>query len=191
MKKWLFLVFAGLVFSEGAMALTTEIGVQYWRKQTSFDANNYLDSESITGSLSFYFFERVALEGSYTDAKAVREEKIYSGSTVIQQQTVVQVTNVVGADLIFMLTDRKTMFQPYLKGGVAQITRKQEVKVNNLNTYTLEPEKAIVPSYGAGLKIALTDTLGIKISYDAWQTPVGGGAVTNDAQLRAGVTWLL
>lgn len=191
MKKHLFLIFAALILSESAMALTTEIGVQYWRKQTSFDANNYLDSESITGSLSFYFFERVALEASYTDAKAVREEKIYSGSTVIQQQTVVQITNVVGADLIFMLSDRKAMFQPYIKGGVAQITRKQEVKVNNLNTYTLEPEKALVPSYGGGLKIALTDTLGIKISYDAWQTPVGGGAVTNDAQLRAGITWLL
>lgn len=180
-----------MLFTESAFALTTEIGVQYWRKQTSFDANNYLDSESITGSLSFFFFERFALEASYTDAKAVREEKIYSGATVIQSQTVVQLTNVVGADLIFMLSNRKAMFQPYIKGGVAQIKRRQEVKVNNLNTYTLEPEKALVPSYGAGLKVALTETLGIKISYDAWQTPIGGGAVTNDAQLRAGVTWLM
>jgi hypothetical protein len=190
MKKWI-IILAGLIIAQDASALMTEFGVQYWRKKTSFDADNYLDSESLTGSISFYFMERLALELSYTDATAVREEKIYSGSTVIQQQTVVQVTNVIGADLIFVLSDRKAFLQPYIKGGAAQITRKQEVKVNNLNTYELDPEKAIVPSYGAGLKIAVTDTFGIKLSYDAWQTPIGGGTVTNDSQIRAGVSWLL
>lgn len=185
-------LFWGLFFvGQTVLAMTTEVGFQYGRKKTSFDSDNYLDSESVTSSLSFYFMEKIALEVSYTDAKGVREEKVISNGRIIQQQTVVQRTQVIGTDLIFVLMDRKSVIQPYIKGGVAQITRKQEVKVATLDTYVLEPEKATVPSYGAGLKIRLTDTFGIKFSYDAWQTPVGGGAVTQDSQIRAGVTWML
>lgn len=190
MKK-VALIAALLLFSHEALALMTEVGLQYGRKKTSFDSDNYFESESVTGSLSFYFMERIALEVSYTDAKGVREEKIISNGVVIAQQTVVQKTQVIGTDLIFVLADRKAFLQPYVKGGAAQIRRRQEVKVATLDTYVLEPENATVPSYGAGLKLNITDTFGIKFSYDAWQTPVGGGAATNDSQIRGGITWLL
>jgi opacity protein-like surface antigen len=189
MKKLVFALTI-LFFSLPSLALVTEIGIQYGRKKTSFDADNYTDSESITGSLSFYFMEKLAVELSYTDANAVREEKVVSSSTSLTQ-TVVQKTTVLGADLIFVLMDRKAFLQPYIKGGMAQITRRQEMKINTLNTIVIEPETATVPSYGAGLKIAITDTFGIKLSYDAWQTPIGGGTVTNDSQIRAGISLLL
>ena len=190
MKKLVFLVLISLLSFE-AHALYTEVGVNYGRKRTSFDADNYLDSESLTGSLSFYFLERLALEMSYTSANAIREEKIKSGSTVISQQTVYQTTQVYGADLIWVFADKKAFFQPYIKGGVAQIRRVQEVKVNSQNTYLLEPEVATTPSYGLGFKLAITDTFGIKISYDGWKTPLGGGTFSNDDSVRAGITWML
>jgi hypothetical protein len=189
MKKWFFAL-SSLFLAQECFAIVTEIGVQYGRKKTSFDSANYLDSESITGSLSFYFMEKIAFEVSYTSATGVREEKVTSGTTSLTQ-TVVQKTVVIGGDLIFVLADRKSFLQPYIKGGAAQITRRQEMKINNLDTIVLEPETATVPSYGAGLKLAITDTFGIKLSYDAWQTPIGGDAVTNDSQIRAGVNWLL
>lgn len=188
-KPLLVFLLLPLFISEFSQAMFTEVGVTYGRKKTSFDSDNFFDSESITGSVSFYFFERFALELSYTDARGVREEKIISNGVTVQKQTVVQKTQVIGSDLIFVLADRKAFIQPYLKGGAAQITRRQEVKVNSI-TYVLEPESATVPSYGAGFKIALTESFGIKVSYDAWQTPIGGGAVTNDSQIRAGVTWI-
>lgn len=189
MKKYLLVIFVAL-FSHSSFALVTEVGAQYGRKKTSFDADNYLDSESMTGSLSFYFMEKIAFEVSYTDARGIRKEKVVSGSTNLEQ-TVVQKTVVIGGDLIFVLADRKSFLQPYVKGGAAQITRRQEMKINNLDTVVLEPESATVPSYGAGVKIAITDTFGIKVSYDAWQTPIGAGAVTNDSQIRAGVNFML
>lgn len=174
-----------------AHALFTEVGVSYGRKRTSFDSDNYLDTESLSGSLSFYFMDRLALEMSYTSANTVREEKIRSGSTVLSQQTVVQTAQVYGADLIWVLAGRQAFFQPYVKGGAAQIRRVQEVKVNNQNTYRLEPEVVLVPSYGVGFKLALTSSFNLKISYDAWKTPLGQGSFSNDDQLRAGISWML
>jgi hypothetical protein len=52
-------------------------------------------------------------------------------------------------------------------------------------------ESAVAPSYGVGLKISLTETFGIKLSYDAWETPISGDAKTNDSAIRAGITWVL
>lgn len=187
MKSWrVFLVVLSVFFVAEAHAVTTEVGVNYGRKRTSFDADNTLDSESVTASVSLYFLERLALELSWTQALAVREEK-----TPVSRTTVVQTTTVYGADLIWVFADRKDFFQPYIKGGGAQIRRVQEVKNHTLSqTYTVDPEVATVPSYGVGFKIAVTEALGLKISYDGWKTPVGGGSFSNDDSLRAGVTWL-
>ena len=73
---------------------------------------------------------------------------------------------------------------------MAQLKRVQEVKVNDLESYKLTPDTSLVPSYGIGFKLAVTDNFGIKVSYDAWKTPVGGGSSTTDDAIRAGVTWI-
>ncbi|WII73515.1 porin family protein [Bdellovibrio sp. 22V] len=190
MKKFsAFIVLALLVTSASpAHALYTELGLSYGRKTTTFDENNSFDSESVTGSLSFYFLERLALELSYTDAKGLRKEK---ASPADAQRTTKQKSQIIGADLILTFADRKSLFQPYIKAGGAQIARFQEVKIEGQDTYTLEPENATVPSYGAGLKIQMTETLGIKLSYDVWKTPIGDGMQTDDSSIRAGITWVL
>lgn len=177
-----------LLSSELSQALVTEVGVTYGRKTTSFDANNYFDSESISGSLSFYFLERLALEASYTDSKGLRQEK---ASASDPKRLVIQTNKVIGADLIVVFADRKALIQPYIKGGTASLVRKQEVQIEGFATQTLEPESAIIPSYGAGLKISLSSDFSVRVSYDIWQTPIGGGYKTDDSALRAGLTWLL
>lgn len=177
-----------IFLSNSAHALYTELGLSYGRKTTTFDENNSFDSESITGSLSLYFLERLALELSYTDAKGLREEK---ASASDPRRTTTQKSQIVGTDLILTFADRKSLFQPYIKGGGAQISRFQQVRIEGQDTYTIEPEVATVPSYGAGLKIQMTETFGIKLSYDVWKTPIGGGLQTDDTSVRAGVTWVL
>lgn len=188
MKKYIWLL--GISFSflaQATWALTTEIGISYSRKKTSFDERNYTDSESTTGSVSLYFMERIAIELSYTDGSSIREEYISGG-----QYTIYQKTKVLGADLIYVLADRKAFFQPYIKGGGAQLTRQQIIKIPAaLSEQRLDPEVAVVPSYGIGFKLVLTDSLGFKISYDAWRTPIGGTQTTDDSQIRAGITWVL
>ncbi|XGC81483.1 outer membrane beta-barrel protein [Bdellovibrio bacteriovorus] len=190
MKKMIFLsvLVSLLVSSLSANALTTEMGLTYGRKTTTFDENNSFDSESITGSVSLYFLERLAVELSYTDARGLREEKASSSDA---QRTTTQKSQIMGADLILVFADKKSLLQPYIKGGGAQISRYQEVRIEGQDTFTIEPESATVPSYGAGLKVQLTDTFGIKLSYDVWKTPIGGGLQTDDSSIRAGVTWVL
>lgn len=180
-----------LLTATTASALVTEVGLNYSRKKNSLNSENYSDAESVTGSLSFYFWERLALELSYTDASGVRRERIASGANSIDLISTLS-TKVYGMDLIWVLADRKALFQPYIKGGAARLERRSEVKDYNLNlTYALEPDVALVPSYGVGFKVALTQTFGLKFSYDAWKTPLGGGSYSNDDSLRAGITWML
>lgn len=166
-----------------AGAITTELSVSYAQKKTTFNQDNFITTESITGSVSFYFFERIATEFSYTEATGLREELVVGNKQVTYQKT-----GILGADLILILLERTYFIQPYVKGGVARITRKQEIKVANLDPIKIEPDPAMVPSYGAGVKIAITQTFGVKLSYDIWKTPVGDGTTTDDSQMRAGVT---
>lgn len=184
----LFVVATISLVSFSAQALYTELGASYGYKTQTYDANNNNKTESLTGSLSLYFWERIALELSYTDATAIVESKAY---TADPKRTTKQRSQIMGADLIFILSDKKSLFQPYIKGGVAQIIRTQTIKIEGQDTYSNDPESAVAPSYGAGLKIAITDTFGLKFSYDAWKTPVGGDTQTDDSAFRAGVTWVL
>lgn len=185
MKRLLLLLLPLLLAAPEAHALFTEVGLNYGRKRTSFDANNWIDQESSTVSISFYFLEKLALEMSYTKALAIRDEKTPSSST-----TVIQTTNVYGSDLIWVFAGRKEFFQPYIKGGAARVERSQEVKDKSSgDVWSIKPDVAIVPSYGIGFKIAVTEAFGIKVGYDGWKTPLGGGDFSNDDSLRVGVTW--
>lgn len=185
MKNCLILLF---LYSSTSWALNYELGVSYARKKNSFDKENYFETESTTGSLSLYFSEVIALEMSYTDAKANRYEKPAGGNSIQTYQK----TEVVGADLIFVLASRKAFMQPYIKGGAAQLKRSQVTYERAINkAEPLDIETAVVPSYGAGVKFSVVDGLSLRLSYDVWRTPVGGGVVTDDNQLRAGLSWML
>jgi hypothetical protein len=170
-----------------AHAMFTEMGLTYGRKKTTFDANNNYDSESTTASVSLYFAEKLALELSYTEAVGIQNQQ---ASSVDLPRTIYQKTQIIGADLIIVFAEKKALFQPFIKGGAAQISRRQEIKDGNFDTQTLAPDVAIAPSYGLGIKIALTETFGLKASYSVWQTPIGGGAKTNDDAISAGLTWM-
>lgn len=186
MKRSIF--FLSLLISRVAFALNYEMSVSYAMRKNSFDRDNYFETESTTASFSTYFSEMIALELSYTQAEANRFEKPPGGS----KMQVYQRTEVIGADLIFVLGSRKSAIQPYVKGGVAQLNRRQVTYNVDSNTKVpLDMGTDVVPSYGAGIKISITQTLSFRLSYDAWRTPVGGGVVTDDNQIRAGLSWML
>ena len=180
------ILFALSFGSVSAHALYTQLGASYGYKTQTFDKDNNNKTESLTGSVSLYFWERIALELSYTDATALVESK---ASSTDPRRTTIQRSQVLGADLVFVLADKTATFQPYIKGGIAQIKRSQQIKIEGQDTYTNDPETALAPSYGVGLKIALTNEFGLKLSYDAWQTPIGNNTSTNDSSFRAGITW--
>lgn len=183
-----------LLLSLKSFAFLTEFSVSYAQKKTYFNNLNYNNTESTTGSVSFYFMEKMAVELSYTDASILREETIFNG-TGFQQQTSLQKMAVYGADLILMLADKKAVLQPYLKGGVAQIHKTLTTKNSDIFVYDTDPINSTSPSYGAGLKISLSESFGVKISYDAWRTESkdsnGNKSTVEDSSIRAGITWIL
>lgn len=183
-----------LLLSLKSFAFLTEFSVSYAQKKTYFNNLNYNNTESTTGSVSFYFMEKVAIELSYTDASILREETIFNG-TGFQQQTSLQKMAVYGSDLIFMLSNKKSMLQPYIKAGVAQVKKTLTTKNAGVFVYDTEPINSTSPSYGAGLKISLSESFGIKLSYDAWRTESkdssGNKSNVEDSSVRAGITWIL
>jgi outer membrane autotransporter protein len=179
---------ATLFLSLSAHALNYELGVSFAKKKNSFDKENYFETESTTGSVSIYFSEQLALEMSYTDAKALRREKV-SGQNA---KEIYQRTQVLGADLIYVMADRKSWVQPYIKGGAAQLQRSQTTNDLVINDpESLDIETTVVPSYGLGVKFAITKELSLRLSYDVWRTPVGGGDTSDDSQIRVGMSWML
>jgi hypothetical protein len=176
------------LFPVFSWALNYELSVSYAMRRNSFDKDNYYETESTTGSISTYFSEMLALELSYTQAEANRFDKLPGNS----RMQVYQKTEVIGADLIFVIGSRKSAIQPYIKGGVAQLNRRQVTYNMDGNTSVpLDMGTDLVPSYGAGIKFNLTQSLSLRLSYDAWRTPLGGGVVTSDSQVRAGLSWML
>ncbi len=176
-----------LSFTAPAWSLYTELGVSHSYKKTSFDEHNYIESQAITGSISLYFWENIALELSYTNGIAVRSEKLL---TIYPVRTITQYSEVYGSDLILSFADRKSTFQPYIKGGAAYITKKQVTQDEGYPSTEITPPAGVAPSYGAGLKILMTEQFAIKMGIDVWSTPIDEDSKSDDMAARVGVSWM-
>ena len=171
-----------------AYALVVELGLSYGFQKKNFNADNYYQSEYKTASLSFYLFEKLNLELSYTDSFYENQEKDTATSTSrVTQQT----SNISGADLIFILTDQRSTFQPYLKGGVSYVHKKAVIKYENTNAFDIPTKDGFAPSYGVGLKYKLSELFSLRLNYDVWQTPMDDGTKSNDTAFKAGLSLYL
>jgi len=177
-----------LLFSSSLWAMNTELGVNYNYKKSTFDTDNNTEQQSATASVSFYFWERVALELSYTNGLYVRKEKQpnYSGAFL---RTTTQYSDVYGADIIYLLADRKATFQPFIKGGGAYVRIKQVVQDDNNNPWEIV-YSGPSPSYGVGFKFFITEAFAFRASYDAIETPVNNDTKVTELNGRIGVSWM-
>lgn len=183
------LILIVLAVSPAAWGLQTELGINYNYKKSSFDSENNTEQQSATGSISFYFWEKIALEMSYTSGLYVKKEKQPSATTTTYMRTTTQYTDVYGADLIFILSDRKAMFQPYVKGGGAYVRVKQVVQDEGGNPWEIL-YNGVSPSYGVGFKVFITEAFALRTSYDAIETPTNNGTKITDITGRVGLSWI-
>lgn len=180
-------VFAAIsLIAPASWALVTELGLSYGFQKKTFNASNYYQSDSKSASVSVYFLEKLMLELSYTDGFYEGQESDSTSTRTIQQSTKMADTS-----LVFMLLDRKGMIQPYLKGGVAYISKKQEVRYLNASVMPIPESAGWAPSYGGGLKFALGERFSIRLGYDVWQTPLSDGTKSDDSAFKAGLMWAL
>lgn len=192
MKYFAILIGLGGLFSSlPAYALFTELSLSYSYKKTTFDEQNTSESQGTTTSISFYIWERVALEAAYTNSLYVKNESELAqvGSTSVRRVT--QKSDIYEANLQYLLTsDRKATFQPYIKGGVAYISKRQEVQVDGDFPFEQRPTPGLGPSVGVGTKIFMTDSLSLRLSYDLVRTPIDGNTTADDINGRAGISWM-
>jgi outer membrane protein W len=173
-----------------ARAVYTEIGISYNYKKVTFDANDNIESQGTTASIALYAWEKIAFELAYTNGLLVKKElQLAPPSTAIR--TTVQNSNIYEFNIQYLLTsDRKAIFQPYIKAGVAYIVKTQQVQIDQGTPFDATPPAGWGPSGGVGLRIFFTDNLSLRVSYDVVQTPIDGGTTANDVTGRAGISWL-
>jgi hypothetical protein len=188
MKKLnLAILFVAIVVSQKASAIYTEVGVNYSGRTTYFDENNSVKTTSTTLSASFYVWEKIGIELSHTQGVMERFES-YTSNNIAVTSTVSQYQTVKGADIIFSFAGRKSLLQPYIKGGMAYIEKRQVI-TDNYGESEVKLDPGTAPSYGAGLKIMLSEAFAIKASYDTWKTPDSNSSI-QDTAMRVGLTWI-
>lgn len=175
-----------LVCGLDCRALVTELGLSYGYTKKTFNASNFYQTDSKSLSLSFYFLEKWALETSYTDAFYESQE-----SDVNSTRTVQQSSKIGDGSLVYMMVDRRSMIQPYIKAGAAHVTKSQIVKYLNASAIEVPASSGWAPSYGAGLKFVLSERFSIKLAYDVWQTPLSDSTSSEDNSFKAGLSWYL
>lgn len=182
------LVFAFfLALTSHAWAGLMELSATYSTRSSSIDSNNYTESQSWTGSFAWYFLEMSALEFSYTNGLG---EQVLMASGDPGQTRYYQVVEMYSVDAVLTLAPRTSFIQPFIRGGAAHL-RKRIYRQDYLNDITLygSPVDAIVPSYGVGLNINITDGFALKGSYDRWESGTSGNTGIWDDALKAGVSW--
>jgi hypothetical protein len=163
-----------------------ELSASYSTRTSKIDDNNYTTSQSWTGSFAWYFWEMSALELSYTNGLG---EQVLT-ATDSSPTHFYQVVEMYGLDLVLTLADRSAFIQPFVRGGVAHLRKRiyQETAAFGTQLYG-DPVDAIVPSYGVGLNLKITDAFSLKGSYDRWESGTTGNSGIWDDAFKAGVSW--
>lgn len=165
-----------------------ELGATANYRKSVIDDNNYQESVSYTGSISYYFWEMSALELSYTSGAS---QVVITPSQSEPRTTITTSFYLAGADLVFTFAGRESAFQPYLKLGAAYIEKEIIREIEGGATTSIGNPKGTVPSAGLGFKIRLNKTFSIKAGVDAWTSPLSEEDVTIDYAGRVGFSWFL
>ncbi|MEI7973572.1 MAG: outer membrane beta-barrel protein, partial [Bdellovibrio sp.] len=163
MKQWI-LALPILLFCQISNGIATEMGLNYQYKKTSVDSLNNIEQQGITGTLSLYFWEQIATEISYTNSLYVKREKADTLASSSIQRVTTQFADVYGLDIIYVFSGRKARLQPYVKGGLAYLKKKQTY-IQQADTWDSGWIVGWGPSYGAGLKFFLTEALSLRLGW--------------------------
>lgn len=170
-----------------AHAGVMEISGSYGIRTSKIDADNYTKNEVTSGSFAWYFWERSALELSYSEGTATQSLKATGVSRLIYYAK----SQIYGADLILTLGGKDSVLQPFIRGGVAKVKKKmyrEDTANGQIDAFGL-PVDNVVPAYGAGIAVKLTASFSLKFSYDRIKSGSTNDSTTWDDSAKAGVSW--
>ena len=191
-SRKILILFSFLVFgaSMRANAGFFEVSASGSYRKSNIDVAAYDESQSVTGSIAYYLNEASAIELSYTDG---RNKRVLSENQPNGQTTNLYYTTA-GLDFVYTFGGKESAIRPYFKaGGVYIISKKLVYQFRYSDTLwtaeTREDATGLVPSAGAGIRIALTNSLSLKIGVDGWcSRPLSNPPVTVDWFGRAGLS---
>jgi hypothetical protein len=145
----------------------------------------YSRTQSVTGSLAYYFWEMSALEFSYTDALSRS-----FGRTAISGQDYIETSRVklIGADLVISFAGRQSSFRPYIKMGAAEQSKTWIYEEGLVNTRV--DSDGLSLTGGFGFKFLLSENFALKAGVDGWTNPLNETKRIIDYAANAGVSWM-
>ncbi len=164
-----------------------ELSATYGTHTSLIDQNNYTKDQEITGAIAWYFLRQSAIEASYTYGYGEQSLEAAGdpGATIYYQ-----IAEMIGLDLELSLTPTTSFIQPFIRGGGLHLFKKMYEEFYDGSVYQYgDTVNAIVPSYGGGVNIHLTQTFAIKATYDRWESGVNGQSGIWDDAFRVGVSW--
>lgn len=165
MKKLFCVILITLLASSDCFAGFFEFSVTNNFRSSRIDENNFTKTNSLTGSISYYFMEMSALELSYTAGLTEQTVTPTVGDTT---EYTFEFRHY-GVDFVFSLASRQAAFQPYVKAGATNIEKTLYSKEDNFPRKKIGGESPTwLPSLGIGLKFKLTKNLALKAGIDAW-----------------------
>lgn len=181
-----------LLFSLSAKAGFVEFSAMGTLRENTISNENSSETRSLTGSIAYYFFENSAIEVSYTEGFVETNglAPIGAGNNVAYNQVVN--FEMLGADFILSMGDRKSAFRPYIKAGGAIQSKEIEFKTEGSGTFKDESDGTYI-TYGAGLKLRLSKNWSIKLGYDSWTGPIDKDDdedKTTDSSFRGGISFI-
>lgn len=165
-----------------------ELGATANYRRSTISDENYQESISYTGSISYYFWEMSAIEVSYTQGYSKLVVTPFGGD----RSTTETDFSLLGLDLVLSFAGRKDMFQPYIKVGGAHISKEiYRQSAEGFSKVLIAEQSGVVPSAGIGFKIKISERFSVKVGVDAWTSPLEEDPVTVDFAGRAGISWFL
>lgn len=175
-------------FSTPALAGYFEFGTSFNYRRSTIDTDNYQETTSYTGSVSYFFWAMSAIEVSYTNGDSLLSYRLPDESPILMQTKF----SMIGVDFVITLAEKTSAFIPYVKVGGVQVTREIIRKAEGFPASTVGGEESggVAPSAGIGFKTKLTKSFALKVGLDAWTTPIDKDPVTIDYAGRAGISWM-
>lgn len=165
-----------------------EVGASANYRSSGYDKNNYIQSLSYTGSISYYFWEMCAFEINYTTGYS---KQVTKGTGDLDPVEKVEDNIDMGSlDLVLSSASRQDAFRPYIKIGAGYLVKERFRQVNDDDKTRISKQEGVVPSGGVGLSISITKELSLKFGVEAWTSPLKQNPVVVDYAGRAGISWM-
>ncbi|MCS6839054.1 MAG: hypothetical protein NZ480_09455 [Bdellovibrionaceae bacterium] len=188
---WFLTVSLCFLYSTATYAFIAEITLNYNYLRRTFDSLNWFANQAVSAGVSFYVFQSIAFELSYTQGLFIRKEIENALNNSTAQRTSSQKTDSYEVSMIFLFGDRRAAWQPFIRLGAAYIQRQQQVQIDNDIPFSVEPSDAIAPAAGAGFRLVLSEKFNLRVGVDAVQTPIGNHAFVYDLSGRVGFSFVL